>query len=121
MSDVIAAIGALDDKRRELGKRSDELADVNRKLEPVKRDHDEFVSNYKAGLWDKLINGEINKLPAEDIRDALALREMPTDLRGPYLQLTESRDRLRKRISDLRLEVEALRSVLSAEKDLARD
>lgn len=98
---------------RELGELSSALADVNRKLDPVENDYTQFVDDFEIGLW-RRHEDEGAKLPSEKLRLKLAHKAMDPALYGRYVGLTKSRERLMKRISDLRVEVDAERSILSA-------
>lgn len=98
---------------RELGQRSNDLARVNRELEPVEQDYNRFIDDFEIGLWQKH-QDENARLPSAAMRLKLAQKAMDPALLGRYVGLTESRKRLMKRISDMRVEVDAERSILSA-------
>lgn len=113
MTDVATARAKLTGYGDELDKLSRDLADTCRKLEPVAKEHDAFVAKYEIGLWRKhLETGQ--KFPSEAMRLKLAHDEMKPELLGEWAALTASRDRMRKRISDLKSSVESQRSILSA-------
>jgi hypothetical protein len=108
------ARGVLDSKAAELGRLSAALADVSRRLEPIDHEYEQFVTDFEAGLWKRFEDGDLSRLPSEKMRMRLAHKQIDQTLLGRREGLHMSRDRLRKRISDLRLEVEAQRSILSA-------
>lgn len=105
------AIRKLEDYAQELDTRSGELAETQRVLDTLAPKYTDFIEVYEATLYDK---GD--KLPSEKIRLALAHRAMPRELLEGYRVQVAKRDRLKRRISDLKASVEAQRSVLSAEK-----
>lgn len=113
MSTPAESMQRLAAKARELGELSDALAGVNRKLEPVERDYTAFVDDFEIGLWKKH-EDEDAKFPSAAMRLKLAHKAMDPELLGRYVGLTKSRERLVKRISDIRVEVDAERSILSA-------
>jgi hypothetical protein len=98
----------------ELGNLSATLAGVCRRLEPVDHEYDQFITDFEVALWKRFEDGDIKRLPSESMRMRLAHKEIDQALLGRREGLHMSRERLRKRISDLRLEVEAQRSILSA-------
>lgn len=110
---AIEARQKLEHLARDLGRLSDQLAQVERNLEPVDVDYHRFIDDFDTGLWFKHVN-EGDKLPAEALRHKLALREIDPELLGKYIGLTNSRKRLVDRIRSLRAEIEAQRSILSA-------
>lgn len=114
MTDAVQTRGKLSDLSDELGRMSDNLASVSRQLEPVQKEYDEFVRDFELGLYQRSIDEDGFKLPAEALRLKLAIRAMAPELFGSYTALTSSRTRIVKRISDLKAEVEAQRSILSA-------
>jgi hypothetical protein len=104
----------LDSLATELGMLSTQLAGVTRSLEPVEEEFTKFVDDFELGLYSRSIREDNFRLPAQALRHKLAIRAMPPELYGRYIALVSSRDRLRKRISDLKAEVDAQRSILSA-------
>ena len=104
----------LGEQAEELGDLSGRLADVSRKLEPVEREYTDFVDNHELGLWNRSEDEDGFKLPSAAIRLKLAHQAMPPELLGRYKGLVESRSRLVQRIRDLKAEIEAQRSILSA-------
>lgn len=113
MTTARESMDRLDKMARELGERSTQLAKVTRDLEPVHREYTSFVDDFEIGLWKKH-QDEDAKFPSAAMRLKLAEREMDPALLGRHYGLEESRKRLMKRISDLRAEIEAERSILSA-------
>lgn len=97
----------------ELGERATQLSAVERDLEPVEAEYEQFISNHEIGVWMRY-EAEGKRPPPEKLRLKMAMVEMSPDLLGKYAGLRHSRDRLRKRISTLKAEVEAQRSILSA-------
>jgi hypothetical protein len=112
--DAVGARGQLSKLAGELGKRSGELAQTERDLEPVKAEYRQFIANYHIGLWKRSQDEKDFKLPSEALRDMLAEKEMDPALLGSYIGLSSRRDRLRQRIADLKAEIDAQRSILSA-------
>ncbi len=115
MSDPVEAKGKLRELADDLDACSKMMSRVNRELRPLQAQYDDFVCDFKAGLWAAHVN-EDARLPSADMQLVLALREMPAEFRGKHYDLVGKRDNLRKRISDLKSEVDAWRSVLSADK-----
>lgn len=107
----------LDALATELGTVSNALAQVERDLEPVEREFRAFVDDYEIGLYEKSINEDGFKLPAEALRQKLAVRAMPPELYGRRTALVHSRDRATRRIATLKVEIDAQRSILSALKE----
>lgn len=108
------AMGKLDGLAYELGTLSDNLASVDRVLEPVREEYQAFVDTHDIGLYERSISEDGYKLPSAEMRQKLANRAMPVELYGRYIALTHSRERIVKRISDLKVQVDAQRSILSA-------
>lgn len=119
MTDVIEAIGALRAHADELDQLSQDLAGVERALEPVATEFQAFVDDFELGLYQRSISEDDFKLPAEALRFKLAVRAMPPELFGRHTALAASRDRLEKRIAVVKKLVEAQRSILSAQKEVA--
>jgi septal ring factor EnvC (AmiA/AmiB activator) len=113
MSDVAEARQKLIEYADELDKLSKDLADVQRRLEPIETFYNDSIDDYIASLFERWESGE-SKWPSDDVRMKLARRAMDREVRDQYDALCASRDRMRKRISDLKSSVEAQRSVLSA-------
>jgi hypothetical protein len=108
------ALERLDAHSVELGKLSAALFEVNQRLEAVERDYQEFVDAYEVGLWLKAQEENGPRLPSEALRLKLARREMAPDLLGRRDGLVRKRDRVKQRIGDLKTEIDADRSILSA-------
>lgn len=98
---------------RELDQLSRDLADLERSREPIDREVKDFIRDFELGLYHRSIN-EGSKMPAERIRDALALQAISPPLYGKWMAMNSSRDRMRQRISDLKSESDSWRSVVSA-------
>ena len=113
MTDVIDARGNLNRLSLELGQLSTKLAQVCRDLEPVEAEYTRFVDDFELGL---LLKSETSdyKLPSGALRLKLAHQKIDADLLGRRMGLTNSRERLQQRIRDLKAEIEAQRSILSA-------
>jgi predicted ribonuclease YlaK len=106
----------LDAMKREMNTLALGMAQVSRELEPVEAEYRRFVDDFEIGLWQAHVNDGA-KLPPKELRMQLAHRAMDPALYGRYFALTNSRDRMVRRISALKLEVEASRSMLSAMKE----
>ncbi len=116
-AEVRQIMGDLEDRRRELGRLSDALAELMRKSEPLDVEWDDFLILFKASMWHKAESKQISRLPSADMMQTLAHEAFEDkDLLGRRRGMHLSRERLRKRIDDLVKEVGALRSLLSAEK-----
>lgn len=113
MTDAVTVISRLDDQALELDRLSRDLADVERRLEPAEVAYEEFMAAYEEGLWERHIN-EGEKFPPEKLRERMGRRAMDPDLLGRYVSLSNSRRRLKDRISSVKAGVDAQRSVLSA-------
>lgn len=118
-ADVMAT---LDGNARELHILADNLASVERQLHGqgaadhgVHGEYQAFIDAFEVGLWERHVEGA--KLPAKDLRLQLAHRDMPVELYGRYFALVKSRDRILSRISNLKAEIGAQRSILSALKE----
>lgn len=119
MSDPITpgqVMATLDAMSQELNTLADGLAHVARELEPVQEQYDEYVADFEIDLWEKHTE-QGAKLPSASLRLQMAHRKMPPELYGRYVALVHSRDRMVKRISTLKLSVDAQRSLLSAMKE----
>lgn len=118
-TDPVTVMAELDEATTELNDRSNELAQVERSLEPVEVQVEEFRASHEEGLWIKYVeNGE--KFPPEKLRERLANRSMDAELLGRYTGLVNRRKRLEKRITTLKSVVNAKQSILSAMKEAAR-
>ena len=113
MSTPAEAMQRLDGLSKDLGSLSSLLAEVNRALEPVQEQYEQFLDDFETGLWFRH-ETEGAKLPSADMRIRLAHKAMSPELLGQYRGLTNKRDRLRKAISDKKADVDAWRSMLSA-------
>lgn len=117
MSDVLQAKAELTRIARELGQRSTELARVSRELDQdAGPAYHTFVDDYELGLWQRSQDEDSYKLPPAALRLKLAHKHMDPAVLGRYMGLVKSRERLVQRISDLKHESEAQRSILSAAK-----
>jgi hypothetical protein len=92
---------------------SRKLAEVEQEFAPVQQEYENFLDEFETALWFRH-ETEGAKLPSEAMRVRLAHRAMKPELLGRYVGLTNQRQRLRKRISDVKVSVEAQRSILSA-------
>jgi hypothetical protein len=107
-------MATLDKLATELDQRSSELADVERKLDPVTDRYDDFYESWVAAMYE---DEEGKRLPGEDVRRALAhkwLRKEDPQLLGDYRRLSRRRDRLKRRIETLGRAASAQQSILSA-------
>lgn len=117
--DVLAQ---LEGNRFELHHLADGLASVERQLHGtdasggMQGEYTRFVDDFSIGLWNQHVNDGA-KLPAKELRLQLAHRAMPPELYGRYFALKHSRDRMVTRMSALKAEIEAQRSILSALKE----
>lgn len=107
------AMSKLEEYANELDERSLELAAVQRELEPMVEQYDDFIADFETGLWEAH-DKEGAKLPSEALRLQLARKAMPSGFLTNYRTLVARRDRLKKRIGDLKASASAQQSVLSA-------
>lgn len=112
----------LDANASELHILADNLASVERQLHGqgvddhgVQGEYQAFIDAFEIGLWEQHVGGA--KLPAKDLRAQLAHRAMAPELYGRYFALVKSRDRILSRIANLKSEINAQRSLLSALKE----
>jgi IS4 transposase len=115
MSDAASAMDALDLHAGELDSLSKLAAEVERELEPIEREYQDFLDVFEVGCWDRHVK-DGDKLPSEAMREKLARRELPTVLLGKYSELTSRRKRIEKRIAALKTQISAQQSILSAHK-----
>ena len=113
MSTPAEAMAVLNQYATELHGLSRKLAEVEQEFAPVQEEYESFLDEFETGLWFRH-ETEGAKLPSEAMRIRLAHRAMKPELLGRYVGLTNQRGRLRKRISDVKVSVEAQRSILSA-------
>ncbi len=124
MAEVIDATNRLDALARELGKRSEELAKAARTLDGyvdangervvgVQEQYEDWMDTFETGLYQKQEEGG-SKMPSEAMRERLGRRDMPPQLLGAHRTLLAQRNRLEARIRDIKAEIEAQRSILSA-------
>ena len=113
-AEAIEARAKLREQAEELAQRSGDLAQVSRELEPIEKQYREFVDDFEIGLWQRSEDEKDFKLPAAALRVKLAHKQMDPALLGRYVGLSHSRERLVQRIRDLKVEIEAQRSIVSA-------
>jgi hypothetical protein len=125
MSDAGTCMVRLDEIAAELDARSKEAHIVARELDGYKeRDgtevkgvqklYDDWMDEFEVGLWNASEAGA--KLPPEPMRERLGRRKMPPEMLGAQRILESKRKRLEKRVSTLKAEMDAQRSLLSAYK-----
>jgi len=125
MSDATTCMARLDEIAAELDTRSKEANTVARELDGyrdrdgtevkgVQQLYDDWMDEFEVGLWDASEAG--SKLPSEPMRERLGRRAMPPEMLGAQRMLSSKRKRLEKRVSTLKAEMEAQRSLLSAYK-----
>ena len=106
----------LDDLALELDRRSKELAETERTLEPLEAQYEEFVGDWESSLWNESMHGD-TKFPPEKLRLRMAHLAMPREILSAYTTGTAKRKRLEKRIGAVKALVDAQRSILSALKE----
>jgi hypothetical protein len=109
--DVAAVMGKLDTLAVGLDTLSKELGEAERLRAQAEDDYEDFIDNFVAGLYEQSGN---KRLPGEDVRRSLAHKAMPAETLGQYRTLTRRAERLRRRIADVKVQVDANRSILSA-------
>lgn len=107
-----AVMYKLDRLAAEVDQKSQWLHEADTLLELAERDYTEFVDNFELGLLRKSETSEY-KLPSEALRLKLAHSEMSANVLGRYLGLRKKRDRLERRLRDLKVEIDCQRSLLS--------
>jgi len=110
------AMRRLDELAAELDQLSTALTEVERNLEPVEAEYAQHIDDYELGLYTRSIDDPDFKLPSEALRLKLAVRDMDPGLYGRRNALVSSRDRIEKRMRAIKTQVDAQRSILSAEK-----
>ena len=113
---VIEALAKLTEYATELDTLSKSLTEIERLIEPVDEQVTRFCDDYEIGLYTRSTEEDGYKLPSESLRVKLARRALPPELYGKHVALHASRDRLERRIRDLKLLVDAQRSLVSAYK-----
>lgn len=117
MSDPIELIQKLEgliEQRRDLSER---LQKVQDDLEETQASYKRSVDDFEVDLY--LESERTGKrLPSQALREKLARRNMTPELLGRYDGLIFMRDRLMRNLQDLKVDIDGLRSVLSAEKEL---
>lgn len=99
----------------ELDNTSKALVQVEKDLEVLEPRYEDFVESFIATLWEDA-QAEGTKLPPADVRDALAHKAIPKDLKDSYRANIATRRRAKSRLADLREIVAAHRSIVSAAK-----
>lgn len=113
-----SVMAKLDGYAGELDKRSKELADSERKLEPLETFFEEFLDDFETSCWEAHVK-EDEKLPSEAMRLRLARKAMPSEVLTEHASCLARRKRLQRRIKDLEGCIDAQRSLLSALKQEA--
>jgi hypothetical protein len=116
MGPVIAEASArLIAAARELDETSKALVQTENAIELVEPEYEDAIEGYVAALWEECVEQE-KKFPPLDVRNALAVKAMPTELRRNYRGLLRRRQKAKQRLTDLRELVAAQRSIVSAAK-----
>lgn len=110
------ALQRLDDHAKELEQLSEKLGLVSSALEAAERDYQNFIDSFEVGMYLQY-DAENKRLPSEAMRLKLARREMRPELLGQRDELTRRRERIKQRISDIKVIIESERSILSALKE----
>lgn len=106
----------LDGHASDLGTLSDDLNEVQEQLRPLQEQVDAHLRAHEVGLWQKHVNNG-DKFPPEKVRERLAIQDLDPVLYGRHTALLSKRKQLQQRISDLKAEIDAERSILSALKE----
>lgn len=126
MTTPIEALGRLETTAGELDALSKALTAVSRELdgvdvngnplpEPgVEQRYQDFVDAYEVGLYEQCQADDGPKWPGEAMREKLARKDMAPELLGRRDGLVRKRERLKRRIGDVKVIIEAERSILSA-------
>jgi hypothetical protein len=112
---VIESATALIFNARELDNVSKALVEVEKAIEVLEPQVEDFLESFIANLYDECQDkGE--RLPPEDVRKALANKALPSELKAQYRAHLATRRRCKSRLADLREIVAAHRSIVSAAK-----
>lgn len=114
MADVATAMRSLEVCARQLDILSRQQAQVEERLLEVEPDYQQHIDDFIAGLWDRYTRGELGRMPGEDMCERLGRPHVPLETRQERDKLVASRRRLSARVSALKSEVDAARSILSA-------
>jgi hypothetical protein len=112
---IVEASARLIAAARELDETSKALVQTENAIEMVEPEYEDAIEGYIAGLWEECVEQE-KKFPPQDVRNALAVKAMPDDLRRNYRGLLRRRQKAKQRLTDLRELVAAQRSIVSAAK-----
>lgn len=114
MSTPQEAMQRLSDLAQELDQRSLDLAKLERELEPLRTGYENHIAAFELVLWERHTGEEGEKFPPERVRERMALRAMDPEIRGRHDALVARRRRIEQRIRDIKAQVDAQRSILSA-------
>lgn len=114
VADPITARDRLDTYRAELDHLSRHLTTLTRDFEPIQLAVRKHCDTHELGLYQRSIDEDAFKLPAEKLREKLAMRDLDAALYGAFVAHEAAIERTKRRIGDLKVLVEAQRSVLSA-------
>lgn len=106
----------LDEKAAEMDALAASLSDIREQLDPLEREVDAHLDIFVANLWDEYVAGKVKKWPGEDVRRALAFRELETDTRAEYTRLKRDEGFTKSEIARIEGTVSAYQSILSAQK-----
>lgn len=112
---MIESATALIAATRELDEVSKRLVKVEMRLEILEPQVEDFIESYIATLYEESVEQE-KRMPAEDVRQALAHKALPSELKAEYRAHLATRRRCKSRLADLREIVAAHRSIVSAAK-----
>lgn len=114
VADPTQARNTLDTHRAELDHLSKQMTETARQFEPIQHQVRKHCDEYELGLYQRSIDEDDFRLPSEKLREKLAMRALEPAVYGRYVALEASMDRMRRRIGDLKVLVDAQRSVLAA-------
>lgn len=106
----------LDKLARELDKHSTELAEVERKLEPLEAFWQELMDDKAVGYQERYEKDGV-RVPSKDMQERLARRSAPPEVIGKRRTLLGSRERLKQRLQALRTDVSAQQTLMRALRD----
>lgn len=114
MSDPASVMVRLDELAHGLDTLSKELWKTEADRALAQDAYDDFIDDYLAGLAERA-DQEGKRLPGDkDTRLSMAHRAMPPEVLGNYRKHTREAEKLRRRIADVKAQVDAQRSILSA-------
>src|SRR5947209_10829810 len=118
MSEPILVMERLSKLANDLDNYSRALGQVEAQLEPLEIAYEEHMADHELALWEAH-NERGEKLPPQGLRDRMAYKALPYEMRQNRAVLLSKRKRMEKRLAAIKTEIDAQRSLLSALKAAA--